>query len=333
MEEKKIISGLDVLKFVMAIFIVNIHLKPLRYASETVQDVVGIMAGLAVPVFFTVSSFLLFRKIQGGGNSGDIRKIAHFCKRLVTLYLFWCVVWSPVVYMQKDYFHPLSPFAPLLLVRDFLFGSIFDASWFLGALLIGVPVVYVLTRVLRTAFFWIIPLGLYVFICLGGYYPVTWQLVNGWYEAYVCEDGMWLSFPSGLVWISLGYMLSRDKVVDVFSRWRSSCLWLLSVLSVVFLEVGVSLPVVGNIITVALLFTASYTVKLPRRPDLYKRLRTYSILFYVIHDCFKKIPKQLFGMENGPALFFVTIMFCLLASEAIIRLRQVKGFGWLKYAY
>lgn len=75
MEDKKIISGLDVLKFVMAIFIVNIHLKPLRYASETVQDVVGIMAGLAVPVFFTVSSFLLFRKIQGGGILAILEKL------------------------------------------------------------------------------------------------------------------------------------------------------------------------------------------------------------------------------------------------------------------
>lgn len=78
MEDKKIISGLDVLKFVMAIFIVNIHLKPLRYASETVQDVVGIMAGLAVPVFFTVSSFLLFRKIQRGGEFWRYQKNRAF---------------------------------------------------------------------------------------------------------------------------------------------------------------------------------------------------------------------------------------------------------------
>lgn len=247
--------------------------------------------------------------------------------------MFWCVVWFPIVYIQKEYFHPFSPFAPLLLIRDFLFGSIFDASWFLGALLIGVPVVYVLVRVMKTAFFWIIPLGLYIFICFGEYYPLTWKLVNGWYKLYICEGGMWLSFPAGLIWISLGYILSRDKVVNVFSRWRSSYLWLLTVLSVIFLEIGISLPVVSNIITVTLLFIASYIVRLPQCPNLYMRLRTYSILFYVIHDCFKKIPKQLCGMENGPTLFFITIMFCFLVSEIIIRLRHVKGFGWLKYAY
>ena len=64
----------------------------------------------------------------------------------------------------------------------------------------------------------------------------------------------------------------------------------------------------------------------------YPELR-YSILFYVIHDCFKKIPKQLFGWENGPLLFVVTIVFCFLASEVIMRMKNVKGFGWLRYAY
>lgn len=252
---------------------------------------------------------------------------------MAILYLFWSVVWSPVVYLQKDYFHPFSPFAPLLLVRDFLLGSVFDASWFLGALLVGVPIVYLLARVMKTAFCWVIPLGLYVFISLRGYYPMTWELVNGWYKSYICEGGMWLSFPAGLIWISLGYMLSRDKVVNVFSQWRSSWIWLLTLLSIILLEFEISIPVASNIITVALLFVAAYTLKLPQCPELYKRLRTYSILFYVIHDCFKKIPKQLFGMENGPGLFFLTILFCFLASEIIIRLKRRKGFGWLKYAY
>lgn len=147
-----------------------------------------------------------------------------------------------MVYIQKDYFHPFSGFTPLFMVRDFLFGSIFDASWFLGALLVGVVVVYVLTRGMKDMFFWIIPLCLYAFICLNKYYPTTWNIVNGWYKSYICEDGMWLSFPSGLVWITLGYILSRDKVVDAFSQWRSSYLWLLTMISVLFLEVGISLP-------------------------------------------------------------------------------------------
>lgn len=67
MSTKKIISGLDVMKFIMALFIVNTHLKPTMYAPEVVQHVVGTFSGLAVPLFFVISSFLLFRKINIGG--------------------------------------------------------------------------------------------------------------------------------------------------------------------------------------------------------------------------------------------------------------------------
>ena len=57
---KKIISGLDILKFIMAIFIVNIHLKPFIYAPEWMRNMVSIVSALAVPIFFTISSFLFF---------------------------------------------------------------------------------------------------------------------------------------------------------------------------------------------------------------------------------------------------------------------------------
>ena len=70
MQSKKIISGLDVMKFIMALFIVNIHLKPTMYAPEVVQHVVGTLSGLAVPLFFVISSFLLFRKVNMGGGGG-----------------------------------------------------------------------------------------------------------------------------------------------------------------------------------------------------------------------------------------------------------------------
>lgn len=327
---KKLISGLDVLKFVLAIFIVNIHLKPFMYAPDWLRNIVNILSSFAVPAFFTISSFLFFRKIPNERFEFG-KQLFHFCKRLAILYLFWCIVWSPIVYLQKDYLHDFSFFSILLLIKDFFFASVFDASWFLGALLVGVPLVYLLTRWLKVRLFWIIPLGVYAFIRLSHYYPDLWQTVNGWYISNVCEGGMGLSFPMGLVWISLGYLLSRERVIYVFSKWKSTYLWIISF--IVIFTLNRYVPVLGPIFTVALIFVSAYTWQLPERPLLYKRLRTYSILFYVIHDCFKKIPKQLFGMQNGPTLFLITIAFCFLASELIIHLKNRKWFGWLKYAY
>lgn len=59
------------------------------------------------------------------------------------------MVWSPIIYLQKEYFHPITVWVPLYIIRDFFFGSMFDASWFLGALLVGVPVVCGLSRLLK----------------------------------------------------------------------------------------------------------------------------------------------------------------------------------------
>lgn len=331
MQSKKIISGLDVMKFIMALFIVNIHLKPTMYAPEVVQHVVGTLSGLAVPLFFVISSFLLFRKVNiGGGTQSEWQTIVKFSKRLLLLYGFWCIAWSPIVYLQKDYLHDFTPLSILLLVRDFFFGSIFDASWFLGALLVGVPLVCLLVKALGKRLFWIVPFMVYLYIIYADDLPVEYQVLNHWYTENVCEDGMWLSFPSGLIWISIGYLLSTNKAVETFSKWNNRLVWLASLASIglIFCKV----PLV-NILAVILLFISAYTWHLPEHPALYRRLRTYSILFYVIHDCFKKIPKQLFGMENGPVLFVITIAFCFFASEFIIRMKEVKGFGWLRYAY
>lgn len=326
MQPKKIISGLDVMKFIMAFLIVDIHVKGSQITPPILLNyVIQPLEGLAVPTFFVISAFLFFRKYR---VTEDKRQaLWHFFKRLSVLYLFWCVVWSPIIYIQKEYFHPLDVMTPVYMVRDFFFGSMFDASWFLGALLVGVPLVTWLVRLLGNKLFWSIPLLVYVYIA---YHCQIGDGFYTWYMENVCEGGMFLSFPESLIWISMGYLLSDDRLVTIVGRWKNGRVWLAALICFALFRF---VPIAGKLVAVALLFIAAYTWKLPEHPQLYRRFRTYSILFYVIHDCFKKIPKQLFGWENGALLFCATIAFCFLASEIIMRMKELKGFGWLKYAY
>lgn len=249
-------------------------------------------------------------------------------KRLCILYLFWCVVWSPIIYIQKEYFHPMTAFVPLYVVRDFFFGNMFDASWFLGALLVGVPMVWGLSRVLKIdVLVLIIPLLICLYLQYVTDLPSEWRMPYEWYNSFKDPH---LAFPGGLLWIAIGYVIANKKVVVWMGKIRNVWAWIATLL---FLVMTFFIPFVPTILCVASLFVAAYTWQLPEHPQLYRRFRTYSILFYVIHDCFKKIPKQLFGWENGPLLFVVTIAFCFLASEVIMRMKDVKGFGWLRYAY
>lgn len=327
MQPKKIIPGLDVMKFIMAFLIVDIHVQGYLITPPHFQNyVIHPIESLAVPTFFVISSFLFFRKARYGECQMNL--VLHFMKRLCILYLFWCVIWSPLIYLQKEYFHPFTVWVPLYIIRDFFFGNMFDASWFLGALLVGVPMVWGLSRLFKKDVLVILlPLLVYLYLHYVKELPSEWAVLYDWYNDFKSPN---LSFPGGLLWITLGYVMANKSVITWMEKVRNGFAWVAVLL---FLILSFFISIVPKILCVVALFVAAYTWQLPEHPQLYRRFRTYSILFYVIHDCFKKIPKQLFGWENGPLLFVVTIAFCFLASEFIMRMKDVKGFGWLKYAY
>lgn len=63
-------NGLDLLKFIMSLFVVMIHVKPNAH-SEVLTTVFNPILSVAVPVFFVLSSVLIFNKLTkvGGGRS------------------------------------------------------------------------------------------------------------------------------------------------------------------------------------------------------------------------------------------------------------------------
>lgn len=88
--ESRFISGLDILKFTMPLFVVAIH-------SEAVNDIKIVytitfpIIDSAVPLFFVISAFLFFRKlrqIQRIGSPNKLKILNHFTKRLSLLYCF-----------------------------------------------------------------------------------------------------------------------------------------------------------------------------------------------------------------------------------------------------
>lgn len=62
---KKNYNGLDLLKFIMALMVVMIHVKPNAH-SLFLTTVFSPLMSISVPVFFVVSSVLLFSKLGGG---------------------------------------------------------------------------------------------------------------------------------------------------------------------------------------------------------------------------------------------------------------------------
>ena len=98
----------DLVKFIMAIFVVGIHTHPLENVqSPIVQSIFDTAFSLAVPFFFLCSGYLLARKMQGDYNSGENRElIRKMLFRILKKYLIWMAIYFPLAvygYAKSDY--------------------------------------------------------------------------------------------------------------------------------------------------------------------------------------------------------------------------------------
>lgn len=205
---KKVISGFDLLKFLMALVIINIHLNLVDYADATWLSVPwSYVNDMAVPSFFILSSFFLFSKMREDYDREERqRRLWHYEWRLAKLYLFWVVALSPIILYC---WHPefLSSIGVFLFVKNFFFGYEFGASWFFGALLVGVPIITMLRHIANDKITLIIAFVVY-------FYLYSNMMDRGLYELYenLLRDPK-LSFPAGLLWISIGAVISNQRIV------------------------------------------------------------------------------------------------------------------------
>ena len=70
--KSKTYNGLDLLKFIMALFVVMIHVKPNAH-SEILTVMLNPIMSVAVPIFFVLSSVLLFNKLMKVNGGGMLR--------------------------------------------------------------------------------------------------------------------------------------------------------------------------------------------------------------------------------------------------------------------
>lgn len=125
----------DIMKGVLAVFIVLLHSELLPHGCDALLTV-------AVPLFFMISSYLFWTKVDGQYDKIP-QLLYHFVKRNLKLYFFWIVVFAiPSIFINRYFFHNIGFGRELLLiVRDFFFFGVFPSSWFLMALPFGMTII------------------------------------------------------------------------------------------------------------------------------------------------------------------------------------------------
>lgn len=310
--------------------VIMIHVKPNEHC-QFLASLFKPLQSIAVPIFFVISSVLLFRKLNGGGNSGVLKYI----KRIGLLYLSWLVIDGRFIFARKSYFDLNFEQGLLEFCKDLIFGTTFPGSWYLSASVMGVLLVYILSKVINRYLVFIITLLLALYVSYAQLLPDIMQIPYEWYAANLREE-VSLSFPAQMIWISMGQILA-EWLLTIENNARILKPLSVSLFVVAFI-ISLFNPLFSlRMIMVLALFTFCILAQLPDS-IIYKRLRNYSILMFFFH--FSIAGKMgLFCRFVGDSLltnwlyYVLVVIASIIFAEGVLRLENNKYLRFLKYTH
>lgn len=334
-------NGLDLLKFLMALVVVMIHVKP-NEPSELLNLVFTPLIKVSVPLFFVISSFLFFLKLNSIPSKnllGGGKNITHFVSRSAKLYLAWFIIDLFYVIARKPYIQLGFPEGVLEFFKDLFLGSTFPGSWFISALVVAVTIIFFLSKIVHPIAIFLVSLLISAYTLYPELFPANTLWIHQWYELNIRPE-INLSFPYALVWISMGQLIALfyDKIVK-----KSKILVPLSLVLITFCYL---LDVFANNLLVHLLIiyvaTASFFVyfALTHLADspVYKHIRNYSILIFLFHFSIAG-KKALFLSFVGESLsmhwiyYLLVIGISICFAQSVLFLEKKKYLSFLRYLH
>lgn len=316
--ERNNYTAIDIVKFICAILVIGIHTGPLLSINEGANFLlVQGLGRIAVPFFFTASSFFFFLKIDDQLPLSDQRNLIvlkRYLSRLLKLYLVWTILYFPLVILQWFHggFHWISV---IRYFRDLFFTGSYYHLWFLPALMFATFLVYWLLQRMRKK-----DLLLLSFLCylLGmlvnvyGDFLLTLPIINvivQWYlKVFVTtRNGLFFAF----IFVVIGYFLAKKK----------------RQIPILHLRIGLFITVFLYFIEVYFLqfigynhdLTCMYLMLIPLIYYLFvfllcyqdhhntKRLRSMSTLIYVGHLYVVEIIARVPFLHANSLLYFIVV--------------------------
>lgn len=344
-------NGIDLIKFIMAIFIVMMHSNFMLDISYNINYAFkwGITR-IAVPFFFIASGFLLYRKIDICDI--DIKKIKKYIKHICRLYIAWTIIYLPIIVYDLL----KSDKGILSATSGFIINSIMAVSylhlWFLQALIVSVLLVTLFLYLkfsVKKIFF--IALLLYCVGLLGqGYYWIFDYFFpegSSIYNIFKILEKIFVTprngFCFGFLFFFMGvYISASDKVVKqdklIFYTAVSFILFIMEVMLGSFYGFNKSSDVYIMLIPLAyFVFLYSKNLRLRDSKKLIY-LRKQSMYIYFIHPWFLFIVGRFFGCSKYSlinlghfVIFVIVLTLSILFSHIIIKLIQNGKYKYFKY--
>ena len=332
-------KSIDLFKFIASTLVVALHTKP--FASDADLDYYfTCFCRLAVPFFFIATSFFFFRK-----EKPDIKR---YSKRLSILYLLWFLIELPIVYNRFFVLYD-KPFAQQVLnfVRSLIFNNTWYASWFIMACILGVNIVYYLSKKIRDKKLLLIGIIAYLFsLSCSGYYGIVDSLLSKkmtGFHAIVSFIFMPAnSFFVALIYVVLGKIVAEqvqngnEKSPYIFSKKTHLAI----IVMLLFIGAGEAYFIrwsalsTDAILVLPLitffLFSWLLQTQLSLPTSICRLLRSMSILVYILHPIFQLLNHSLLKIDNGMLLYCLTLTESLMLAYLIVTMsKRVTILKWL----
>lgn len=338
MRNEESYKGIDVLKFVMAVFIIVLHTHPFYGINQRLNFMADVLCRIAVPYFFVATGFLLEKKISNCGR--DIRKILQdYISRILKLYVVWTAVYLPIIVYTKIINSERGvTYGLFTFVRDFIFCGSYAHLWYLPATAIGVILVFFLKRtigikktgILLTAFYLIGLLAQSYFGFLQMAFEesgIIWNALKGIKMIIVTSrNGVFF----GGLFIYIGVIVAEGDIQHKWKPYLGRIAWVVCVF-LLFAEAA-RLHKIGFVReedmylmlvpAVFFLLIISLQLEMKGKTDF---LRKLSMDMYFIHMIFKFIYREFIGEagENGLQLFLFTLTGTLFSISLMNLFRNV----------
>lgn len=323
---------IDISKLFMSILVCGIH---------TLGDI-GVLFPvfrITVPLFFTVSSYFFFSKLNQSENNCHKKVLKHFLKRNITLYGFWAAVLLPQILLQNNYFSNGIFSCLFIIISRLFFGSTFTGSWFLSSLIIGTVIVYCLSKKFKNIYLVVFSAILYIYCCLMSNYRNFFP-EDGFLQKllYLYPGTVYRSFPISLIFITIGKIFA-DGEISV----RKPVALALSILSLVFLYTEYAIIqyfdcsvendfyfmlVPTTVLIFSLLLSSNISIKYG------VVMRNISTIIYCSHGAVKWVILHFLpNLSLGPILFISVISISTIIAICILVLENFRPLRWLKHSH
>lgn len=222
-------KNLDILKYVSAILIMILHLRPfINFSNELDLAFNNIITRICVPIFFIITGYFVAKKEKDNPNY-----INEYIKRTIPLYITWSILYLPVIISTLIEYMPiintyiqdfnisfvwllviLILLLPVVVLIALCYTGVYYHLWYFPALMLSLIVLKKWKNKFSLKLLLYISLLLLLFGATETYFgvlPETFQNLLSYYYNIFFTTRNFLFF--GLFYVVLGYFMGNKKQI------------------------------------------------------------------------------------------------------------------------